>query len=1122
MIEFCIRNPVKVSVGVIAIALFGSIALWQIPIQLTPEVKTPTISVSVRWPGASPYEIEHEIVQELEDQLKDVKGMTRMTSWSSYSHGSVSMEFPVGTDITQSMLELNSRINQLRDFPEDAFEPIISSANLSDRPVCWYVLSPRVPTDVELQNFVHRNPQLAKLCQPLVDAHKWDLRLYRLNALAKEHAEIRKLLPVTDVSRTLRFVEEHVKTHFDRVRGVADTFVLGGQAEEMQVVVDPARLAARRLTIEDLRRALRVRNKDTSGGEIREGKRRYIVRTLGQFSSAEQIRRTIVSRQKDITTYVEDVADVGLGYKLPNSSYRRGGSELIGLGVLSETGANVLDIVDDVRILADELNDGVLAQQGMKLSEVWSDADYIDSAVGLVRQNILIGGVLTVLVLLTFLRSARSTLVIAIAVPTSIVGTFLVLRLLERSLNVVSLAGLAFAVGMIVDNSVVVLENIYRHYQRGASAPEAALRGTREVWGAVLASTLTTLAVFVPVLFTQEEAGQLFRDIALAISAAVGLSLMVAVTLIPMASARLLAGKRRDADDPSARNLVDRLAGGFVQRVVRTNQWLLAGVVRRLAVVTAFVAGSLLVSWFLFPDIEYLPDGKKARIQCKLHTPPGYHVGETEGISREVFEKLLPYWEIEPGSPEVNQLDLPPLKDLLVRATPGEVMVQVQTEDPAQINDWLPRLRALGDEIPGMRASAYRLSLFPGSSRKIDIELTGPDVDSVITLAQEIQTRVEQTIPDAQTSTIPGLWNANPELHVTPYWDRVAELGIDAAELGYVVDTLTDGAYVADYSTGGEKIDLRIIGSDSYASRTQGLGDRTIATKGGGLVPLSTLADFEISSGPPAIRHIERRRAIIVEVRPPAGVSLGRAVEIVSRDVIDPMKRNGELSAGLQVRLGGTADRLAESWQAMQFNLLLALAITYLLMAGLFESWVYPLVIILTVPLAAVGGFACLWLTNQFTEQPLDIITMLGFVILIGTAVNNAILIVHQSIHLIAEGSLSSSEAVVESVRNRIRPIFMTTGTTVLGLFPLVVMPGAGSELYRGLGSVVLGGLVVSTMLTLLLVPAFFSLVMDGRLLLFRKPAKQSEAPDFQSELHPFDAEHPTSSVPAPGVNPSW
>ena len=233
MIEFCIRNPVKVSVGVIGIALFGSIALWQIPIQLTPEVRKPTISVSVRWPGASPYEVEHEIVQKLEDQLKDVKGMTKMSSWCHYSYGSVSMEFPVGTDITQAMLELNSRINQLREFPEDAYEPVISSANLSDRPVCWYVLSPRVPDDDQLQAFIDAHPHLTEACQPLLDAHKWDLRLYRMTELAKKHPEVGKLLPIEDLRKSLRYVEEHVKSRFDRVSGVAETFVLGGQPGRM-------------------------------------------------------------------------------------------------------------------------------------------------------------------------------------------------------------------------------------------------------------------------------------------------------------------------------------------------------------------------------------------------------------------------------------------------------------------------------------------------------------------------------------------------------------------------------------------------------------------------------------------------------------------------------------------------------------------------------------------------------------------------------------------------------------------------------------------------------------------------------------------------------------------------
>lgn len=938
--------------------------------------------------------------------------------------------------------------------------------------------------------------------------------MYRLQALSKKHPRIRALLPITDVSKSLRFVEEHVKSRFARVHGVAETFVLGGQAEEMQVIIDPVRLAARRVTIDDLRRVLGLRNKDSSGGEIREGKRRYIVRMKGQYSSAEQIKSTIVSRENDITTRVEDVADVRLGYKRPTSSYRRGGSELVGLGVLSETGANVLEIVDEVRLLSAELNDGLLAQTGMKLSEVWSDADYIESSIGLVKQNILIGGVLTVLVLLTFLRSARSTIVIAIAVPTSIVGTFLILRLLGRSLNVVSLAGMAFAVGMIVDNSVVVLENIYRHSQNGARAFDAALKGTREVWGAVLASTLTTLAVFIPVLFTEEEAGQLFRDIALAISAAVALSFIVAITLIPMASARLIE-TGQEGVRTTGNSLIDRMASQFVGWIVRVNRWLLSGTFRRLAMVITCLSGSLLVTWFLFPDIEYLPDGKKARVQCKLYTPPGYHVGETKKISREVFKKFLKYWEVDPDSAEADKLDIAPLKDLLVLARPGEIMVQVQTADPSRIQEWLPPLRALGKEVPGMVGSAYRLSLFPGSSRQIDVELTGPNVAAVIALAEQVQDEIKKAIPNAQTSTSPGLWNANPEFHVMPRWDRVAELNIDAAQLSYVLDTLTDGAYVADYSTGGEKIDLRIIGKESYTSRTQDLGNRTIATKDGRVVPLSSLVKFVFGSGPPSIRHIERRRAITVQVRPPVGMPLGRAVNIIEREVIDPMKQSGALGLGLQAKMGGTADRLAESWDAMQFNLLLALAITYLLMAGLFESWLYPLVIILTVPLAAVGGVACLWLTNLFTEQPLDIITMLGFVILIGTAVNNAILIVHQSINHIAHDKLSAHEAVVESVRSRIRPIFMTTGTTVLGLFPLVVMPGAGSELYRGLGSVVLGGLVVSTMLTLFLVPVVFSLVMDARRGSFRTTSEQQVISNEEvSSLDPQNAEPDTAITP--------
>lgn len=1133
LIDFCVRNPVKVTASMIAVVLFGAIALWRMPMQLTPEVRIPTISVSVQWPGASPYEVEHELIHDLEQQLKDVKGLVRMSSWSYYSGGSVTMEFEVGNDLTESLLEVNSRLHQLRDYPQDAWDPVISTANLSDQPVCWFVLSPRVPTREQIEKFIHEHPDLSEECQPLLDAHKWDLLLFRLNTLIAEHPEAGELLPISDVSTMRNFVEDVIEARFDRVPGVADAFLLGGQEEEMQIIVDPEKLADRGLTIDDVRVAIRARNKDTSAGEIWEGKRTYIVRTLGQFSDPEELRGTILAKRPGGSVYLRDVAEVKQAYKRPRDSYRRGGSELIGIGILAETGANVLDVVARLREATEELNASVLDRRGVRLSEVWSDADYINSAVGLVNQNIVIGGLLTLLVLICFLRSWRSTIIVALAIPASVIATFLILGMLGRTLNVVSLAGLAFAVGMIVDNSIVVLENIYRHYQQGESPFRAAVRGTREVWGAVLASTLTTLAVFIPVLFNEEQAGQLFRDIALAISAAVGLSLLIAISVIPTAAARVLPSQSPELADgpPSRRGLLSRLGAGFVGVVVWINRRLQGSMSLRLAVVIGFVGVSVWITYLLFPHVEYLPHGNKNRIHCRLYPPPGYSVPEMKAISEQLFQRLRTNWEIDPNSPEAAEVTDPLLSDLLVRAEPGNIMAQVQAEDPRRIREMIPYLKRIGQEFPGMHVNAHQLSLFPDSSRKIDVELTGPDVATLLPLARRVRDQIEEAIPEVQTGTVPDLSIGNPELHVKPRWERAAELGVDATQLGYLIDALVDGAYAADYSLNGEQIDLRILSRSGVDIRTQDLKSLPIATDAG-IVPLSALADISLHYGPQAIRHLEGLRAVTIEVRPPEEVPLGEAVEILETQVIPSIRSGNNLGPGENVRLGGTADRLAEAWEAMRFNLLLGLAITYLLMAGLFESWVYPFVIILSVPLAAVGGIAGLWLMNFFTEQPLDIITMLGFVILIGTSVNNAILIVHQSLNLMREHGATPKEAIIESVRGRIRPIFMTTGTTVMGLFPLVVMAGEGSELYRGLGSVLLGGLIVSTILTLILIPTIFSLMMDVQSR-WRTLVKRGGQPLAQIEPNPRvvaaeangdgrDANHQRSPQPAEpeGRNP--
>ncbi len=1112
LIEWFVRNPVKVSVGVLLVALFGTIALLRMPMQLTPEVQKPTINITTNWLGASPQEVEREIIQEQEEQLKGVEGMTKMTSESSDSRGQISLEFLVGTDMSEALLKVNTRLQQVSEYPEDADEPVISTSSASDRPIAWFILSQRLPTDEALAAFQDKHPALREAIDRVRHANGPGLALLRLRDLAEAHPEAKTLLPEgIDVPKLLRFAEDFIESRFERVPGVADANVRGGREEEMQVVVDPQRLAARQLTISDLRSALRSQNQDTSGGDFWEGKRRYVVRTLGQFRTPAQVEEVIVAYRDGAPVFVRDVAKVRLGYKKPTGLVRRYGDTAIAVNCQRETGANVLDTMAGLREATADLNAGVLKQRGLQLTQVYDETDYIYSAVGLVKTNIVIAGFLTVAVLLLFLRSGRSTVVIGLAIPTSIIGTFLILNSLGRSLNVISLAGLAFAVGMLVDNSVVVLENIYRHYQRGDDVVTAAVRGAKEVWGAVGASTLTTLAVFLPVLFVEEEAGQLFRDIALAISGAVGLSLIVSVVVIPTAASKIL---RRQARGPRVRtSALSRAVGamgrpltafgrGFVEFVVGVNGWLQRGALRRLGVVAGFVGTALVVSYLLMPKVEYLPNGNRNMVFGILLPPPGYNIEQVLEIGQRLESNTRRYWDWDPGDPELATLDFPPVRDFFFVAWGRRAFLGVRAEDPLRAGDLVPLIRQVGGAIPGTFVIAKQSSLFErgiSAGRNIDVEIAGPDLTRLVALGQRVMGQVLQVVPGCQAFPNPSLDLSNPEVHVTPKLEMAAEMGVNNVDLGYAVNALVDGAYASDYFVGGDKIDLTIIGQERFVKRTQDLERLPILTPLGDLVPLAAVADVRLSSGPEQINHRERQRAITIEVTPPPEVALEEAMDRITNQIVRPLIDSGDLVREYQINLSGTADKLRATWQALRFNFLLALLITYLLMAALFESWLYPLVIIFSVPLGAVGGFAGLWLLNRFVLQPLDVLTMLGFVILVGTAVNNAILIVHQTLNHMRDESMPMRQAVLESVRSRIRPIFMTTSTTVLALLPLVLFPGAGSELYRGLGSVVLGGLTVSTLFTLFLVPSLFSLTMetrDGLLRLFRRRPPEAASTD--------------------------
>ncbi|MFT5327358.1 MAG: HAE1 family hydrophobic/amphiphilic exporter-1 [Planctomycetaceae bacterium] len=1137
LIRAVVHNPVKVTVGVLLVALFGVVALLRMPLQLTPEVQTPTISVQTRWPGASPQEVEREIIIEQEEQLKSVEGLVKLSSEATDSQGTVKLEFHVGTDLEGALLKVNARLQQVREYPEEADQPVISTSNSSDRPIAWFILSTRMATDEQIVAFQNEHPELADKLELVRKAHNVGLAMLRLRLLAKEHAEIGEaLLPYDgiDVTKLRRFAEDEIEARFERVSGVSQSNVLGGLEDEMQVLVDPEELASRQITIEDLRRVLRAQNKDTSAGDFWEGKRRWVVRTLGQFRSADDVGNQLVAVRGGVPVYVRDIAEIELGYRKPDGIVRRFGESSIAVNCIRETGANVLDVMDGLREMRAEIDEQILKPKGLQLVQVYDETEYIYSALDLVEQNIFIGGALTMIVLMLFLHlgirtlavvpfiivsalaaayisswfflvcialligvgfwAARGALVVGLAIPTSIIGTFLILGLLGRSLNVVSLAGMAFAVGMLVDNAVVVLENVFRRFSEGEDAFDAAINGTSEVSGAVVASTLTTIAVFLPVVFVQEEAGQLFQDIALAITGAVGLSLIVSMTLISTASARLLhrddSGSEKPSPDQAAGlgSVAGRMAafgGGFVAAIVGFNQWVQQGTARRLFVTLGLVGASVAGSWAFWPRVEYLPNGNRNLIFAILLPPPGYNLDQLMELGETVETNLRPYWDAVPGSEAASKLDGPIIGDFFFVARGRSVFMGLRAYEEERAAEIIPLIQRATSQLPGTFGVASQSSLFAGgleSGRTIDVEITGPDLKKLVALGGQIFGQTRSLLPEGtQVRPIPSLDLSSPEVHIEPHLIQAAEMGMSANELGYTANALIDGAYAGDYFLGGDKIDLTIKGRVGSVRNAQDVEALPIATPMGQTIPLGALASVTMKSGPEQINHRERQRAITIQVTPPPEMPLEEAMILIRDEIVRPMQSNGQLDGGYRIDLAGTADKLNATWEALQFNVLLALLITYLLMAALFESWLYPFVIILSVPLGAVGGVAGLQLLNQFVLQPLDVLTMLGFVILIGTVVNNPILIVHQSLNLMREKNLPPNTAIIESVRTRVRPIFMTTLTTVLGLLPLVLFPGAGSELYRGLGSVVLGGLLVSTIFTLVLVPTLFSLMLDAK-----------------------------------------
>ena len=1029
LVQTAARRPVAVAVGVLLILLFGLLALYRIPIQLTPDVRKPLITVTTAWPGASSPEVESEITIPQEEVLKAVSGLVKMNSSSTAGQASIKLEFRLKTDMDAALVLVANRLQRVQNYPEEARRPTLKSADSDDAPITWIKLGRRDKND--------RRP----------------------------------------VAVELDFVEDVIQSALERIPGVATVNIYGGREQELRITVDPKRLAARAITLRDMVRVLRQENVNISAGHLDEGKRAYQVRTLGRFTTPEQVAAVVVRSGVGGTVTIGDLAQVAFDHGDATVNVRANARPIMAINAVREQGANVLEIMAEIRQTLERLNREALPPRDLKLTMVYNQTTYIHAAIKLVRNNMWIGGFLAMAALLLFLRSLSATAIIAVAIPISVVGAFLAMYAVGRSLNVISLAGLAFAIGMVVDPAIVVLENIVRLYTGGLSREEAAVRGASQVWGAIFIATATTVAVFIPILTLEIEAAQLFGDIAVALCAAVLFSLLVSTTVIPTLGVRLIGQSGRLRNDQGAnqeigKNRFTAVLTTFIRAINRR-------VITRLAVVGGLAGASVAIIIGLLPPAEYLPSGNRNLIFAMLIPPPGYNLKEMTHMAQGVEKALQPYWDPDPARVD----KIPAMGNFFFVAMGPRVFMGSATRDPARVRDLIPLMRKPIGSIPGTIGIVNQMSLFGrglGGGRSLDLAITGPDLEVLTTLARRLFGMAMAALPGAQVQPIPGLELGNPEVQLVPNRLRAAENGLSAWEIGQAVDAFNGGLKVDNLIIAGREMDLTLRGDEQWIQHTQELGNLPLATPSGKIIPVSLVADMTLTEGPVQIDHIDRERAISLRIQPIREMPLETAIDLVTTQLIEPLQKEG-LPPLTQLRLTEGAGQLQLAKKAMGWQFVLALTITYLLMAALFESFLYPLVIIATVPLAATGGLLGWKVLNLFRFQSMDLLTMLGFVILVGVVVNNAILIVHQALNFIREEGMDPDAAVAASVGIRVRPIFMSTATSILGLLPLVVFPGAGSELYRGLGSVVVGGLLLSTLFTLVLVPALFSLLMRTR-----------------------------------------
>ena len=1015
LIKFSIKNPVTIIVSVLIVVMFGFLSLDKLPYQLTPNVTKPEIKITTIWGGATPYEIESEIIEEQESVLKSLNNLVEYESSSKDNYGEITLTFKLGTNIQRALLDVSNKLNEVSSYPANVDKPIIKTASAS--PIIWNMLQ-------------------------TTDSNNRHIDEYR------------------------SFFEDEIKAHIERVNGVSDLMVMGGREKQMHIILDTKKLASYSLTIEQVIKTLQSENVDVSAGTQDISRRSYRIRTVSKFNQISDIENISIYSNGQTRIKLKDIAKVEFGYEDATGVAMYLGKDGIFFGVQPAGDANIVSLTNEVEKVVNQLNKDILEPMGLKIKWIYDQRPYIVGAVDLVQQNIAIGGILAVFILILFLRSVSPTAVVAVAIPISVIGTFIVLDFMGRSLNTISLAGISFAVGMLVDSAIVVLENIDRHRKMGKSIGEAAYVGTSEVWGALIASASTTMAVFLPIIFLQDEAGQLFKDIAIAVVASVTFSLFVSISVIPMLWKKFAGVSNKDVKTHSTKITIvgDSIVNSFMSIV----NWSLQSFKTKITMIVTLAILSFGTIYILFPKMDYLPQGNKNLIFNILIPPPGLSYQQRYDMGEYLMKSMEKYVNKDiDGAPAISRLFYVSRGDFIIFGGTSAY------EDRAR--ELIPLFQPVINSMPGIFGVSIQSGVFEqgiGKGKVVNVDISGESIEKIAAVGGQLFMATSGAIKGAQVRPVPSIELLYPEVRIIPNRDALKAVDMSSSELGIVVDVLMNGRKIGDFEQDGKKkIDMIIVADTNQIQTPQDILNTQIALNDGTLTQVSALASSIDTTGISEIRHFAGKRTITLQVTPPSNMTIQETMQVLE-GVIKDMESKG-ITKNVTIGLSGTADKLSETIGMLAQNFILAIIIIYLLMAALFGNFIYPIVIMFTVPLATAGGFIGLKLTNIFlAPQPLDVLTMLGFIILVGIVVNSAILIVHQSLNLIHKEGMEHKEAVLEATRTRIKPIYMSALTSIFGMLPLVLVPGPGSEFYRGLGSVITGGLVFSTFLTIFVTPA--------------------------------------------------